>query len=195
MDIKPMADTRQRTTWGTRFRFLVRAVGLTGVLAAAVGARCSSPRCIRSADQWTARTLRAAAATASTATSPRSPRSTLTVGLVAVALALVVELLSGLFLVTGRRTAASTTATVGTVAAVALLVFVNAYSFTHHSRFDFTRDQQFTLPPELADELRKLRPDEPDHHRRPAEAPHLRHALGRSRQLHQGRRGEGRPRR
>ena len=28
-----MADTRQRTTWGTRFRFLVRAIGLTGVAA------------------------------------------------------------------------------------------------------------------------------------------------------------------
>ena len=27
-----------RTTWGTRFRFLFRAIGLTGVLAVAVGA-------------------------------------------------------------------------------------------------------------------------------------------------------------
>jgi hypothetical protein len=58
-------------------------------------------------------------------------------------------------------TAASTSATVATVAAVALLVFVNAYSFDHHARFDLTRGRQFTLPPELADRLRKLSPDAP----------------------------------
>jgi hypothetical protein len=34
---------------------------------------------------------------------------------------------------------------------------VNLYSFTHSARFDTTRDQRFTLPPELATELGKLR--------------------------------------
>ena len=33
-----MADVRQRTTWGIRFRFLVRVLGLVGMFAAAVGA-------------------------------------------------------------------------------------------------------------------------------------------------------------
>ena len=86
---------------------------------------------------------------------------TLAVGVVAVAVALAVELLGALVLITGRRTAASATATVGTVAAVALLFFVNAYSFTHHARLDYTRDKQFTLPPDLADRLRTLRPESP----------------------------------
>ena len=37
-----MADTRQRTTLGNRFRFLVRAIGLTGVPSTAVGALLSA---------------------------------------------------------------------------------------------------------------------------------------------------------
>ncbi|HEY1191722.1 MAG TPA: hypothetical protein VGE74_29085, partial [Gemmata sp.] len=30
-------DSRQRTTWGSRFRFLIRALGLTGLVAVVAG--------------------------------------------------------------------------------------------------------------------------------------------------------------
>src|SRR6476659_5294834 len=116
-----MADTRQRTTWGTRFRFLFRTVGLTGVLAVAVGASLAASA-FPSADQWNSATFRSA----SEGTFGRFAKVaalTLAAGVVAVGIALVVELLSALVLVTGRRTAASVTATVGTIAAVVLLLF------------------------------------------------------------------------
>ena len=154
-----MADIRSRTTWGTRFRFLIRAVGLTGVLAAATGAALLAT-VFTSTNEWTVENLKAAADGAR-GTFAQVAAWTLAVGVIAVALALVVELLGTLALVAGRRTAAGTSATVATIAAIALLVLVNAYSFLHHARFDFTRDQHLTLPPGVTDELRKLRPDVP----------------------------------
>src|SRR5262245_55456559 len=159
-------DTRQRTTWGTRFRFLSRAVGLTGVLAFAVGsamALADDPHPVRTLDA-AYQCLDGVVTTAVAGTGTQYGRVAgylVGVGLVAVAVALVVELLGALFLMTGRRTAAGTSATVATAAAVALLVIVNAYSFTHHRRYDFTRDKQFTLAPDLADRLRTLRADTP----------------------------------
>jgi len=154
-----MADTRQRTTWGTRFRFVIRAVGLTGLLAAAVGGTLAATA-FPSAEEWNWGTF-CAATEGTHGRFAKAAALTLAGGVAAVAFALAIELLGGLLLVTGRRTAASATATAGTIAAVTLLVFVNAYSFTHHARYDFTRDRQFTLPPELADRLRALRSDSP----------------------------------
>jgi len=154
-----MADIRQRTTLGTRFRFLVRIAGVTGVLAAVVGAALFASA-FPAFRQWTTDLLRTASEGAHGAFA-KAAAWTFTTGLVAVAVALIVEAIGGLVLVTGRRTVANASATVGTLAAVALLFFVNAYSFTHHSRHDFTRTQQFTLPPELAASLRTLRPESP----------------------------------
>ncbi len=154
-----MTDTRQRTTWGTRFRFLVRAFGLTGLFATVIGAGLFASE-FPSPSQWTTQTVQAAGE-GTHGPFAKVAAWTLAAGVVSVAIALVVELLSGLLLITGRRTAASVSATVGTLAALALLVFVNAYSFTHHRRLDFTRDHQFTLAPELAEKLRSLRPESP----------------------------------
>ncbi|MBA4187748.1 MAG: hypothetical protein C0467_06985 [Planctomycetaceae bacterium] len=154
-----MADTRQRTTLGTRFRLTIRALGLTGVLAAVVGAALFAS-VFPLASQWTSETLRAASEGKNGAFA-KAAAWTLAIGVVSVAVAVVVEALGGLVLVTGRRTVANTSATVATVAAVALLFFVNAYSFTHHTRYDVTRNRQFTLPPDLAASLRTLRADSP----------------------------------
>ncbi len=154
-----MADTRQRTTWGTRFRFLARAAGLTGVLAAAVGAALYAAA-FPPYGRWDLATLRAAAE-GGHGDFAKAAALTLGGGAVAAVVALAVELLGGLFLVAGRRTATNTSAAVGVAAAVALLVFVNAYSFTHHARYDLTRGRQFTLPADLADKLRTLRPESP----------------------------------
>ena len=154
-----MADIRQRKTLGNRFRFLVRALGLLGVLAAAAGTvlfASVNPN----PEQWTHELLRESMHRehgdfASTAA------MILTIGVFAIILMLLVELLSGLFLAATRRTAAGTSATVASLAAVALLIFVNLFSYTHYRRYDLTREQQFTLPPGVADELRKLRSDDP----------------------------------
>lgn len=157
-----MADTRHRTTWGSRFRFLMRAVGLTGVACAAVGAALCAATLptvnLGSFDGWKALpdVIRAASEGANGELA-KVGALLLAGGLVAVVAALVIELLGVVFLGVGRRTVAGTTATVGIVAAVALLVIVNIYSFTHHARYDATRDQRFTLPPDLAAELGKLR--------------------------------------
>ncbi|MFO0826334.1 MAG: hypothetical protein U0792_24980, partial [Gemmataceae bacterium] len=154
-----MADSRHHTTLGIRFRLLLRFVGLTGFLAAVVGAALFASA-FPSPPQWTVANLQAAA-DGNHGPFAKAAALTLAIGTVAVAVSLVVELLGGIVLVAGRRTAAHASMTISTVAAVALLFFVNAYSFTHHQRTDFTRDQQFTLPPELAAKLRTLRPESP----------------------------------
>ncbi|VTT98335.1 unnamed protein product [Gemmataceae bacterium] len=154
-----MADTRHQLTLGIRFRFLLRVAGATGVLAVVTGAALFASA-FPSPAQWSADQLRAAAGGHHGAFA-KAAAWTLAVGLIAVAAALAVEVLAGLVMVAGRRSAASTSATVGALAALALLAFVNAYSFTHHARFDFTRTRQFTLPPDLAASLRSLRPESP----------------------------------
>ena len=161
-----MADTRQRTTWGTRFRFLIRAVGLAGVLAVFGGVVMGAAEKPPSLGSWTATWQYARDTVRAVLDGNGAPYTRIAVwlligGLAAVALALVVEVLGGILLITGRRTAASASATIATVAATVLLIFVNAYSFTHHTRFDYTRTQQFTLPPELSEKLRTLRPQSP----------------------------------
>lgn len=152
-------DTRHTTTWGRRLRFLLRTLGVTGVLAAAVGGGLFASA-FPATQQWTSDTLRAASEGAHGAFA-RTATLILAAGAGAVALALLAEVIGGLVLVTGRRTAASASTTVGALAAIALLVFVNAYSFTHHARHDATRAHQFTLPDELAAKLRTLRPESP----------------------------------
>jgi hypothetical protein len=153
-----MADSRQRTTWGTRLRFLIRIAGLTGIFAAVIGAGlCASA--VPDRHQWTLDNW-FAATDSGFGPAAKIGAWALAGGFAAVVLWLLVELL-GMLSGLGRRTAVGTSATVGTIAAVALLVFVNAYSFTHHARYDLTRNQQFTLPADLAERLRSLRAESP----------------------------------
>lgn len=154
-----MADVRQRKTIGTLFRFSVRAVGLLGLLAAAVGA-VLTVSAFPDPSQWSHEKLRHALHGESGDYATRAAM-VLTIGVGAVLLMLIVELLSALLLAASRRTAAGTAASVSIVAAIALLICVNAYSFTHYCRHDLTRDKQFTLPSNVADDLRKLRSDDP----------------------------------
>src|SRR5437763_1222483 len=67
---------------------------------------------------------------------------------------LFVQTTSGMRTIAGRRNAAATNAVLQVALAVALLVGINLYSFGHYLRFDWTRSRQFTLPPEIAKELR-----------------------------------------
>ncbi|MBX9628641.1 MAG: GldG family protein, partial [Gemmataceae bacterium] len=158
-------DARRRSTWGGRFRLLVRVLGLTGLVASAAGAVVLStvygwPESQAAAEE-TARSAWASASEGGGDTFTRVASVVLVAGLAGVVVALVVELLGGLFLVAGRRTAGGVTATLATAAAVALLVFVNLESLSHHRRYDLTRDARFTLPAGVADDLRRLRADSP----------------------------------
>jgi hypothetical protein len=73
------------------------------------------------------------------------------------ALAMIVRLISGLRTLAGRRNAAATNAVVQVALVLALLIGVNAYSFRHYLRSDWTRHRQFTLPESITSELSKLR--------------------------------------
>ncbi|MCS6865315.1 MAG: hypothetical protein RMJ56_00315 [Gemmataceae bacterium] len=161
-----MADTRQRTTLGNWFRLIVRFAGLTGALAVAVGTLLLAVGLpgvdLSTLDGWQAFPDQLhAASDGRHGDLAQWAAWCLAGGAIAVAIAVVVELLSGLILGLGRRTAAGTVATTSIVAALVLLGIVNYYSFTHHRRFDCTRDQRFTLPPELARELSQLRGNAP----------------------------------
>lgn len=159
-------DTRHRTTLGNRFRFLVRFLGLTGVLLAPAGYALAG----ESLPPWpTALTGDALADYGDGLLSlagkgepqARVGAILFAAGVVAVVLLVLHELASGLFLVTGRRTAVGTNAAAQVALAAALLVVVNAVSFTTNTRLDLTRDRQFTLPADLVAGLKTLRPDSP----------------------------------
>jgi hypothetical protein len=68
-----------------------------------------------------------------------------------------VDAMAALFRAAGRRSALGVNVIVQTGLAAILLVGVNAFSFHHYRRWDLTRDQVFTLRPEIADQLRQLR--------------------------------------
>src|SRR5882762_8176372 len=91
-----MADTRQRTTWGIRFRFLIRAIGLLGVLAAAVGVVLTASA-YPSQEQWTEHTARHAIH-GEDGDYAYAAVLILHLGVGAMALALVIEVLGSLFL-------------------------------------------------------------------------------------------------
>jgi hypothetical protein len=176
-----MAVTQKpRGRWASRFHFLVRFLGLTGLLAAAVGVVLAGLRHLlppwndgrqlwdnlRDAAQW-------AYATADENIRgvlnglPGDTFKQVVVGLVVIGgafalLALLVELLVLLRLAAVRRGAVRLNAVVQVGLAAALLVGVNVYSFLHYERFDWTRpnaagEKQFTLPAKVQEQLRELR--------------------------------------
>jgi ribosomal protein L17 len=175
-----MVDVRQRTTIGNRFRFLVRVLGLTGLVAAVVGAvllstvptglpawsesAARSPmEWLAAAANWVAGSVQWLWDTAQTGpdTVTRLAAGVLLGGLAAIAVWLVVELLGALFLVTGRRTAVGLNTYLQIGLAAALLLIVNAYSFVNYQRYDLTRDRQFTLPESVVERLRTFSPSAP----------------------------------
>ncbi len=162
------ADARQRTTLGNRFRFLVRVLGMTGLLAVPVGFVLAgdtlppTPSDWASAAEWTR--LRDSFTTLAQGASGLPAQIgtiAFVAGIAAVVLWVLVELLGGLFLVAGRKTVVGTNTALQVALAAVLLVIVNVVAFGTHWRFDLTRDRQFTFAPELIDELRTLRADSP----------------------------------
>jgi hypothetical protein len=159
-----MTDIRHRTRFGSLLRFFVRALGLLGVLAAVAGGvilAIESPQvfALRKFEQIEA-TIRSILA---------SPEAIVTQvglwlflgGILAVALWLLVELIGGLFLAAGRKSAAGASTTLQVTLAVALFVIVNVVSFQFFLRSDQTRDRRFTLAADLVEQLKQLDPNSP----------------------------------
>ncbi|MGL4423929.1 MAG: hypothetical protein ACRCZF_24965, partial [Gemmataceae bacterium] len=156
-----MADIRHRKTIGNRLRFLLRFLGLTGLVAALAGggflaATTTLPTDLPGVERLWQTTLAAPAG------SPGQIAGfALAAGLAAVALWLLWELLSGLFLVTGRRTVVNLNSSLQLMLALVLFVSVNGYSFRHYRRFDTTREKLFTLPESVLEKLKTLDPSRP----------------------------------
>lgn len=78
------------------------------------------------------------------------------VGLTLSVLALIVEIISTMRFSAARRTLFGLNVGVQVVLALALFVGINVYSFQNYERLDYSRDQRFTLPEDLVQQLRKL---------------------------------------
>ena len=159
-------DTRQNTTLGKGFRFVIRLMGLTGLVAVVVGLVLAAALFPDPTDlsNWTLGALKSGWQGEYRGSKDRLAEVAAHIllgGAAAAALALVIEAAGAMFLVTGRRSLTGSLSTVGITATVALLVIVNIYSFSHYRRYDNTRDRKFTLPVAVADDLKKLRPDSP----------------------------------
>ncbi len=158
-----MADARQRTTIGNLFRFSIRGLGLTGLLGAAIGGvllATETPQ-LAAIDSWDSGVQIVSeqfktAFTGGFGATAKYASWILGVGGIAVALWLIVELLSALTLVTGRRTAVGANGYLQIGLAVVLVILINVWSFSHSKRIDCTRDKLFTLPADIQDEFRAI---------------------------------------
>lgn len=174
---------RSRGRWASRFHFLVRFLGLTGLVAVIVGAALAGLHQLFPA--WdTSRSLADNATTIGGAVYQKSQETIealiegqpgdlftrVVIGLLVVggAFALLLLLLEGLLslrYVLGRRSAFGTNALLQVALAVAIVVAVNYwYAFSDSSQalapfktIDCTRDRQFTLPAPIQAQLRQLR--------------------------------------
>jgi hypothetical protein len=158
-------STSSPSLWWSRGHFLVRFVGLTGLLAAGVGFLLASPYIHWSAidlSSWPAcksagKSVRDYALGAAGPATLQLAVQLLLGGAVVALLALLVEAGVGFRQTAGRRNALGFNTAVQVALALVLLIGVNVYSFRHYLRFDWTRTKQFTLPPDVSVRLGQLR--------------------------------------
>jgi hypothetical protein len=127
--------------------FLIRLLGLTGLLAAGVGLVVASV------------TRGEGGPVVADLTWERLGEYAALGGGALVALAVLVEVLTGLPQLVGRRGAFGTNVVLQVLLAVVLLLGVNVYSFFHYRRYDWTRDHLFTIPTDIRDQLSWLQGD------------------------------------
>lgn len=162
-----MADVRQRTTFGNRFRFLLRVLGLVAVLAAAAGAVVLSTflpdlsGLPRDAAFEAVRDAAESAYAGDLGPLARGGLIALAAGAVVAVLWGLIEVVGRLALAAGRNTAAGSLNAVQVALAVALVVVVNLVSFGTYKKWDLSSDKEFTLAPDQAEQLRELRTDAP----------------------------------
>jgi hypothetical protein len=168
-------SNKPRGRFWSRLHFVLRFLGLTGLLAAGAGAILAGIWGL--APAWerarsTGENLRAAwefvrttAHTHVQAVVDKQPfnNERVIVGLILVGgafavLALFVEVIGVLFLVAGRRSAFGGNVVLQIALALALLVGVNVFAHLqgNYRRIDTTRDHLFTLPEQVQKDLRKL---------------------------------------
>jgi len=130
------------------FRFVVRCLGLTGLLAFAAGVIG-----LFAADEgW--RFL--SALRGEQGSLPLVSAALVLIGGAVAMLVFGFEMLAGMQKAAGRRSAVGINVVVQIALAVVLLVGLNFWSFGNYLRFDATRSKNFTIKPELASQLRQL---------------------------------------
>jgi hypothetical protein len=149
-----MALTKQQRgrRW-SRWHFLIRFLGLTGLLAAGIGLVLLSM-------------ILKGTSLESLQLDLNDPgRKELGLGLIAgggllALVALIAEIKAAIGMITGQRGAFGSNVVLQVILASGLLAGLNAFSFKHYLRFDWTRDHQFTIsdePDNLRSRLGQLR--------------------------------------
>jgi hypothetical protein len=145
--------------WWSRFHFVIRLLGITGLAAVLVGLT------VLLIDEitWEAAVaywaMLQAAVQGQSQQYPRRAFLLFMAGAVVVLFWLFLEALIIIRLVAGRRSATGFSTVVQIALATALLIGVNVYSYQHYHIFDLTSDHRFTLPTEPVNvpaELAKL---------------------------------------
>jgi hypothetical protein len=142
-------DTRHFLGWAARFRLFGRVLGLTGLFAALVGLFVL----LAIGRELSVESLRAAIEGSGT---PQWAAALVALGVAIAVLVLLIEVLAAVA-GSGRRSATGANAAAQVVLALAVFAALNYYSFHYFKRTDLTRDKEFTLPDQVATELRKLR--------------------------------------
>ena len=133
-----MAQQRSRGLLWSRLHFLIRFLGVTGLLVGGVGLVLAA---LDNRPLWPVPGLAA----------------WLVLGAAAVVVpAALVELFAGMRAASAGRSLFGLNAVVQVVLAALLLAGVNLVAFQHPLRFDWTRSQQFTLPTAVQADLRRL---------------------------------------
>jgi hypothetical protein len=152
--------------WLSRLHFLVRLLGLTGLLAAAAalvlahvqgllgGPGQKLDQRLRTGWQHILASLQGQFEGDLLA---RAAVFAFLAGAAAAVLWLLVELLGVVRFTAARRSAFGVNVLVQVGVAAVLLVGINVFSFEHHLSLDCTRDRQFTLPADVQQQLRQLR--------------------------------------
>ncbi len=143
---------RRQGYWWSRVHFLLRLLGLTGVMLLAAGVGLAYLNRIPPRYEPMLEALRGAYSGWD-----QVAIAVIVGGGIAALLALAFELFSLVFLTVGRRSLSGTSALIQAVLAVAIVAGVNYYSFSHYLRSDWTRASDFTLPQNVQDDLRKLK--------------------------------------
>jgi hypothetical protein len=159
-----LKDDSPGRAW-SRWHFWLRCAGLTGLLAFAIGLVLASLELDLASWEAIRRAIKEVPAKLQSAGSDQA-WIRVTFGLLAggaflAILAFIVEVIAALRHVAGRRGAFGLNVAMQTALATVLLLGINAYSFEHYRRFDWTQpdrdgNKQFTLPADIRDQLSKL---------------------------------------
>lgn len=157
-------DARRVTRAGTVFRVVLRTLGILAALSTVAGACVVQTEVPELMGVRSLSDLQAKALPVLGSSSGKLAEVGLWMMVVGVAILIlwgVVELVGGLLLVAGRKSAAGLGNTVQVVLAIGLLVVVNALAYQWYWREDCTRDKRFSMDRSLIDSLRQLDPNTP----------------------------------